>query len=59
MPKDLKESYGDRLRQRAAEEGMPDFVDQIGDETVATTTEDLVEHLTRVGHPALTMDALF
>jgi acetyl-CoA synthase len=58
MPKDLKEFYGERLKARAAEEGVPDLVDKIADETVATTGEELVEYLTKVGHPALEMEAL-
>jgi acetyl-CoA synthase len=58
MPKDLKEFYGERLLARAREEGMPDLVDKIADETVATTAEQLVEHLMRVGHPAMEMAAL-
>ncbi|NOY83141.1 MAG: CO dehydrogenase/CO-methylating acetyl-CoA synthase complex subunit beta [Kiritimatiellaeota bacterium] len=59
MPKELKEFYGDRLRARAAEEGMPKLPDQIADETNATSAEELVEYLTRVEHPALAMDPLF
>jgi len=58
MPKDLKEFYGERLLARAKEEGLPDLVQQIGDETVATSAEELVEHLARVGHPAMAMPAL-
>ena len=59
MPKDLKTFYGDRLRLRAEQEGVPDFVDKIGDESVATTGEELLAYMTQVGHPALEMPALF
>ena len=59
MPKELKEFLRPRLEERAKEIGLPDFVDMIADETVATTAEELVEYLTQVGHPALDMDALF
>ena len=46
-------------REAGAEEGLNGFVDKIGDETKATTADQLVEHLTTVGHPALSMDPLF
>ena len=58
MPKELKTFYGDRFRARATQEGMPDLLDKIGDETVATTGEELLEYLTKTGHPALAMEAL-
>jgi acetyl-CoA synthase len=58
MPKELKEFYADRFRIRAEEEGIPDLLDKIGDETVATTGEELLEFLSGNGHPALEMDAL-
>ena len=58
MPKELKEFYGDRFRVRAEEEGVPDLLDRIGDETVATTGEELLEYLSEKGHPAVEMEAL-
>ena len=58
MPKELKELLGDKLKQRAAEIGDPDFVEKIADETVATTSEELLAFLTKVNHPALSMDPL-
>ncbi len=58
MPKELKEFYRERFGKRADEVGVPNLLDLIADETVATTGEELVEYLTKVGHPALTMDAL-
>ncbi|MEI6808197.1 MAG: acetyl-CoA decarbonylase/synthase complex subunit alpha/beta [bacterium] len=58
MPKELKEFFGDRLKARAAEEGVPDLMDRIADETQATTGEELLAYLTAKEHPALTMDAL-
>ena len=39
--------------------GVPDLLDKIGDETVATTGEELVEFMMKQGHPALEMEALF
>ncbi len=59
MPRELKETMRDRLEKRAAEEGLNGFVDMIGDETKATSADQLVEHLTTVGHPAMSMDPLF
>jgi len=58
MPKELKEFLGEKLAVRAKEIGIPDFVDKIGDETVAETAEDLLAFLEKVGHPALTLDPL-
>jgi acetyl-CoA synthase len=58
MPKDLKEYMRDRLDKRARELKLEGFVDQIADESVATTSDQLLEHLTKVGHPALAMDPL-
>ena len=58
MPKELKEFLRARLVERGTELGIPDLVDMIADETVATSAEELVEHLAGVGHPALEMDSL-
>ncbi|HUU42724.1 MAG TPA: CO dehydrogenase/CO-methylating acetyl-CoA synthase complex subunit beta, partial [Planctomycetota bacterium] len=58
MPKELKEYMRERLEKRAREMGLEGFVDKIADETVATTSDDLLAHLEKVGHPALTMDPL-
>lgn len=58
MPKELKEFYRDRFAPRATDAGVPDLLDKIGDETVATTGEELVEYLQKVGHPALEMAPL-
>jgi len=58
MPKELKDALRDRLVARARELGDETLVDKIADESVATTAEELVVHLERVGHPALAMPAL-
>ena len=58
MPKELKEELGERLKKRCAEEGLPDLIDKIADETSATTAEELVEYLQKVNHPALEMPPL-
>ena len=59
MPKELKEAMRPRLEQCAQELGLDGFVDKIGDETVATSAEELVEHLASVEHPAMAMESLF
>lgn len=53
MPKELKDSLREALQKRAEEEGFPDLVDKIADETVATTPEALAEWLIKVDHPCL------
>jgi len=58
MPKELKEILGDKLKKRAQEIGEPDFVEKIADETVATTSEELLAFLNKVKHPALGMPPL-
>ena len=48
-----------RLNKTAQElYGIENFTDMIGDETVATDPEALVEFLTEKGHPALSMDPM-
>ncbi len=59
MPKELKESLRSELSRRAEEEGVPDFLDMIADETNATTEEEVMEFMAKVGHPALAMDPMF
>ncbi|MDH5661840.1 MAG: acetyl-CoA decarbonylase/synthase complex subunit alpha/beta, partial [Elusimicrobiota bacterium] len=58
MTKELKEALGDKFKKRCEEEGIPDLVDKIADETVATTTEELLSYLQKVKHPALEMEPL-
>jgi acetyl-CoA synthase len=58
MPKELKEALADRIRERAAEMGLTDFCEKIGDETVATTMEELMPWLVEKDHPALKMSSL-
>ena len=50
----LKEEFD----KRAEEEGVPNFLDMIADESVCEDSEKLMEHLTKVGHPALEMDSI-
>jgi len=58
MTKNLKESLKEEFNRRAAEEGVPDLLDKIADETVAEDSEKLLEFLSSVGHPALEMEPM-
>ena len=58
MPKELKDFLHDKLVARGTELGIPDLADKIADETVAETAEQLLEYLSKVGHPALEMDSI-
>ena len=58
MPKRLKEEIHDRLAKRAEELGVPDLLDKIADETVATTEEEVIAFCTEKGHPAMTMEPI-
>ncbi len=59
MTKNLKESFAEQFKKRGEEEGVPDLLDKIADETVAEDSEKLMAYLTEKGHPALTMDSMF
>jgi acetyl-CoA synthase len=58
MPRELKETMREGVERRAVEEGLDGFVDKIGDETICTSAEQLVEHLAEVDHPAMRMDPI-
>ncbi len=58
MPKELKEALADKLKKRGEELGEPDLLNKIADETIATTTEQLLPFLEKAGHPALAMEAV-
>ena len=59
MPKDLKEQVAERLNATAKDlYGIDNFVDMIGDETVAEDPETLLAFLEEKGHPALTMEPM-
>jgi len=58
MPKELKEALADRLKKRGEESGIPDLINKIADETITTTTEELLPFLEKVKHPALTMEGV-
>jgi len=58
MPKALKEEVGDRVKERLVKIGKEDLWERIATEDDAETPDQLVEHLQKVGHPALEMEAL-
>jgi len=59
MTTNIKNRLGDSLIERAKEIGAPGLIDKIADETVTTNLEEVVEHLMKVGHPALEMEEMF
>lgn len=58
MPKELKERIKESFQKRAEEEGLPDLLQKIADETVCEDIECLIDYLSQVGHPALEMEPI-
>ncbi len=58
MPNELKQDLAEGLQERAKELDTPDLPAQIATEQDAEAINDLVEHLQKVSHPALEMEAL-
>ncbi|MBA7534903.1 hypothetical protein ES705_27153 [subsurface metagenome] len=56
MPKELKELLAPDLIKRFEEQGVPDLLDKIADETVGTETDVIKVFMEKVKHPALDMD---
>jgi acetyl-CoA synthase len=61
MPTMLKEDIKDAFIKRAEELGLggQKFLEMIADETSATTEEEVLEFITKAGHPAVTLDPMF
>ena len=61
MPTALKEELKDMLISRGEEAGLggEDFMKKIADETNAQTEEEVLEFITKAGHPALELDPMF
>ncbi|MDD5595543.1 MAG: acetyl-CoA decarbonylase/synthase complex subunit alpha/beta, partial [Candidatus Omnitrophica bacterium] len=51
MPKELKELLADKLKQRCQEIGEPNLIEKIADESVASTSEELLAFLEKAHHP--------
>ncbi len=58
MPKELKELLGDKLKKRCQDMKEAGLIEKIADESVATTSEELLKFLEIVKHPALEMPSL-
>lgn len=59
MPKSLKEELRPMLEEAAENASLgKDFVDKIADETIGTSSEEIMGFLEEKGHPALTMEPL-
>jgi len=56
MPKALKELLRDDLVKRFTEQGAPNLMDQIADETIATEASAIRAYMEKVAHPALSME---
>jgi acetyl-CoA synthase len=61
MPTVLKEEIRAPFGKRADELGLGGeaFLDKIADETTATTEEEVLEFITKAGHPATAMEPMF
>jgi acetyl-CoA synthase len=58
MPKELKERIKESFQKRAEEEGIPELIEKIADETVCEDIECLLDYLSRIEHPALEMEPI-
>jgi acetyl-CoA synthase len=61
MPTMLKEEIKDTFVKRADELGLggQDFLAKIADETNATTEEEVLEFITKAGHPVIALEPMF
>lgn len=59
MPKELKEFLHDDIVARAKELGLgEEFINQIADESVGTTIDQILPYLEEKAHPALAMPSI-
>lgn len=61
MPTMLKEEIKDTFIKRAEELGLggEEFLNKIADETTAVTEEEVLEFITKAGHPVTTLEPMF
>lgn len=59
MTKQLKDEVADRMKPQLEKEGLAELWDKIATEKDAEMPDQLVEYLSKVGHPALEMESLF
>lgn len=55
MPKELKQAVAEDLGKRAKEQNIPDLLEKICDERIATEPHEIHEYLNKIGHPVLNM----
>ena len=57
----VKEEIKDKLTQRAEELGLSgeEFLARIADETTAATEEEVLEFITKAGHPVVALEPMF
>ncbi|MDD2765153.1 MAG: acetyl-CoA decarbonylase/synthase complex subunit alpha/beta [Opitutaceae bacterium] len=58
MPKELKALLAADLQRRFQEQGVPDLLDKIADETIATDPKQIRAFMEKTGHPALKLPDL-
>lgn len=58
MPKALKEQLTPLIEKQSKRIGDPDFINKIADETTATTEDEVLEFMQKVGHPALVLEPM-
>ena len=58
MPKELKALLAADLQKRFQEQGVPDLLDKIADETIATDPKQIRAFMEKTGHPALKLPDL-
>jgi len=56
MPRELKDILATDLKKRFEEQGVPDLIDKIADETIGIEVEEIKNFMTKVNHPALEME---
>lgn len=59
MPKILKEELRPMIEKQAKALGVDNFYDMIADDETASTEEEVMEFMSKVNHPALTLPPLF
>jgi acetyl-CoA synthase len=59
MNKALKETLAEALKKMGEDEGIKNYTDMVADEEVATTEEQVLDYITKMNHPALSMPPLF
>jgi acetyl-CoA synthase len=59
MNRNLKEEIREILEKVGKQEGIESFFDMIADESVATTEEEVLDYISKINHPAISMPPLF